>query len=203
MTRHMLDASGEPVKRWIDCRTPMEREAAIAEALQTYETITAAAQALGVSRRHLTRLLGATARLAEKRETRSAPFKARLAETRSLTPDSETRSLTETRQGRSEASTGETPSDSASGIYLTRAPHEPSLTTTMSTLATDSETRESADREPYVERVKVGMDLAKDCVEWVELKALKRKQASGASRPSKALVVEELIRKAMREEEGE
>lgn len=46
-------------------------------------------------------------------------------------------------------------------------------------------------------------EASEKAILWLELEALRRKQAKGASRPSKAAIVTELIRRARREQSGE
>ena len=50
------------------------------------------------------------------------------------------------------------------------------------------------------EEVRVTVDVPRDCSDWWELRALRRKQETGASRPSKSVVIVELIRAEMKRE---
>ena len=56
-----------------------------------------------------------------------------------------------------------------------------------------------ADGGPTDEPVaRVNLDLPRHCIDWLEQEALRRKQASGASRPAKSPIIVELIEAAMR-----
>jgi DNA-binding phage protein len=162
------------VKQWSDCRTPLERDQAVAEAMRLCETITDAAKQLGMSRRHLTRLLSGTRSPAEKR---------RLAATGSLRRPGETSSLIEPVETVDGRGTGETGSAYPSLTYGGNRPTFRAVSTVL--MAADDE-------------VVVTLKLPRRCAQWLDQKAVERKYSAGQSKAAKSPIVVELIEQAMR-----
>jgi len=164
--------------------TLKEQERMMAEALHVAGTVEKAAKMLGISRRHLTRVRSSmrrgTPRLIETNET------SRLTETEETAEPSRLVHATETRRGSETA----TPTNA-----LTYGHHAPTLHPMSTAVAPTTDATREADPVS-----RVAFDLPKSLTDWLDEKALRRKQERGESRPSKSRIVAELIARARAED---
>lgn len=159
--------------RWSDARTGPELAAAIRAALREAGSVTDAAKILGITRRHLTRVLGENPWLRETRETRETPGPGET---------DETPSLTEMRRGTGD---GETPSRSGSLTYRRAAPSFRDVNTApVATMDTDIQEERRVNIEPSIKQSNA---------DRLELEAVREKQRTGASRPNKSVLVDRAL----------
>lgn len=170
------------MKPWRDCRSKDERAEAVSQALREYGTIERAAAALGITRRHLTRLLapGESRRLKETMATAN--------ETRET---EETSCLTETKDAPETIGTPATagPTETrTSDRSLTYGGFAPTFRD-VSTLATKA--TETSDP-----RVSHAVTLLDSLWEWARIRAVK-------TRKSASEVIEDLVRQEKDREDAD
>lgn len=165
------------MSRWERCRTERERRDLLEQVLrETAGNVTRAATLLGITRRHLTRLL------------RQGETKGR-TETMGLTETSETRETTETSSLTETSDASETATHADSLTYRRARPRFPAV----STPSMHVEEKASLNLP----------DLPRSCKEWLEDQALLLKRKTGASRASMTAVVVQLIQREREREAGE
>ncbi len=191
------------MKRWEDALTEAEQQAVVAEALhRTKRNVTHAAVLLGVSRRHLSRYIAVTRRLAE---THSLPDPFGLG---GLDVTTETSSLSETSQGNigSENKNGLNASETLSiensltyGLGASTFSHVGSV----AAVASDPVTlTPKTDAEEEAAKVPITVELPKPLADWIELQALREKQSGARSRMAKAPIIVRAIEYYRRMVEG-
>ncbi len=191
------------MKRWEDALTEAEQQKVVAEALhRTKENVTHAATLLGVSRRHLSRYISVTRRLAE---THGLPDPFGLG---SIDVTSETSSLTETSnterggENRISSSATETLSTEKSLTYGGRTSNFVAVGSAAAVASDPVAQTPKTDAEEAA-KVPITIEIPKSLNDWLELEALRRKQQSGRSRMAKAPIIVEALERLRRAREDD
>jgi hypothetical protein len=162
-----------PPRLWRDARTADARRALLEWARQV-GNVTHAAQELGLTRRHLSRMLnGETPETPSPTETPGTSSPTETGETTSLTETGGTSRLTMTTHG---GHAGVTPTRAESLTYGHTRP-----------------TLHPVETAATVDIHRMAIDLPKPWVDWLEQEALRRKQSGQQSRPAKSPVVLEAL----------
>ena len=193
------------MKRWEDALTEAEQQAVVAEALhRTKKNVTHAAALLGVSRRHLSRYIAVTRRLAATHGL-TDPFGLG-----GLDMTTETLSLSETTQDKGgsenndDLNVSETLSSEKSLTYSRRAStfsHVGSAAAVASDPVTLTKTEAATVEETA--KVPITIELPKPIADWIELQALREKQSGARSRMAKAPIIVRAIEFYRRHLEGD